>query len=63
MPLPQVQSKSGDSYAADSPQGKMILSNRNRAAASAAEAAVSSNSFVEDSSTVAAGFILVDKHL
>ena len=36
MPLPTVQSKAGDSYAMDSPQGKMIVAAKNRAAASAA---------------------------
>ena len=61
--LPTVTSAKGDEYSVDSPQGKMILSNRNRAAAGAAKAAVSTNSFMEDSSTVAAGFIVVDKHL
>jgi len=58
MPLPQVQAKSGKMYDADSPQGKTIL-----AAQGAAQSAVGSNSFIGGSSTVAAGFVLVDKHL
>jgi len=63
MPLPTVQSKAGDSYAVDSPQGRTILAAKNRAAASAAESAAGSNSFTDNSSTAAAGFVLVDKHL
>ena len=62
MPLPTVTSAKGGEYSVDSPQGKMIVAAKNRAAESAAKAAVASKPVMEGS-TVAAGFIVVDKHL
>jgi hypothetical protein len=60
--LPTVTSAKGAEYSVDSPQGKMIVQAKNRAAESAAKAAVASKPAMEGS-TVAAGFIVVDKHL
>ena len=60
MPLPTVTSKSGDKYAVNSPQGKMIW---NAAKNRAAESAAASNSFKPEGSAMSAGFIVLDASL